>query len=213
MTAWQLRVEGPPPTPEFVASALHAGWRTWHTSPIQRTEVGGLLPTLIHRAQTAARLHEGDARRQSLANLAEVYHLAQAYLAWNGERELLWLTVDRGMIPRGSRRPAGDRVECVLRRPPATGGGALAGGSGAVHRAELVRPRLQDGGTEAAATLASLHLCAALTKARAGDQGGVVRLATGCRDREPATGRNVNPRHPVSTVLVEVYATMLAWAG
>ena len=98
LTAWQLRVEGPPPTPEFVASALHAGWRTWHTSPIQRTEVGGLLPTLIHRAQTAARLHEGDARRQSLANLAEVYHLAQAYLAWNGERELLWLTVDRGMI-------------------------------------------------------------------------------------------------------------------
>jgi transcriptional regulator with XRE-family HTH domain/tetratricopeptide (TPR) repeat protein len=212
LTAWQLRVEGPPPTPEFVSSALHAAWRTWHTSPQQRTEAGGVLPTLIHQAQTAARLHEGNARRQSLANLAEVYHLAQAYLAWHGEQELVWLTVDRGMT---AAQEADDPLTigwsvfyaAHLLRAVGRWEEAVEQLQAAV---ELVRPRLNNDGTEAAATLASLHLCAALTKARAGDQGAWHdwQQAVDIVQRLPAG--YVHPRHPVSTFLVDVYATMLA---
>lgn len=209
LTAWPLRVEGQPQSPEYLAGAVDASWRTWHGSPNQRTEVGAVLPDLLTEAQRAARLHEGTDRRRCLAQLAEVYHLAQAYLAWHGDRELVWLTVDRGMSAAQDAddpqalawavfyaahvlRATGRTDEAVEQLREATG---------------LVNP---EDGVAPAAALASLHLCSSLTRARAGDQAAwhdwqaaddvVRRLPEGY----------VHPHHPVGRALVDMYACMLA---
>jgi transcriptional regulator with XRE-family HTH domain len=80
-TSWRLNLTGQPATPDYLRGAVDAAWRTWHTSPQQRSEVSALLPGLLDQTQRAARQHEGADRRLSLSMLAETYHLAQAYLA------------------------------------------------------------------------------------------------------------------------------------
>lgn len=210
LTAWPLRGEGPPQTPDYLAGAVDAGWRTWHSSPHQRTEVGAVLPGLLTDTQRAARLHEGNDRRRVLALLAEVYHLTQAYLAWHGDRELVWLTVDRGMA---AAQDADDPhaiawsvfyAAHVLR---ATG------------RADEALEQLQEAttlvdpgaGIESAAVTASLRLCSALTRARAGDA-----AAWADWDQAAELVRRVfpqdyvHPHHPVGSAMIDLYACMLA---
>jgi transcriptional regulator with XRE-family HTH domain len=213
LTVWPLKIEGEPQTPDYLTGAVDAAWRTWHRSPTQRTEVGGILPGLITDAQRAARLHSGGDRRRVLVQLAETYHLTQAYLAWHGDRELVWLTVDRGLA---AAQDADDPYALswsvfyaahVLRATGRTDD-AIAQLSEA---RDLITTELdRDGGVEAAAILASLWLCSALTRARGGDQkawsdwdqaaGIVSRLPEGY----------VHPHHPTSGPLVDLYACMLA---
>lgn len=210
LTAWPLRVEGQPQSPEYLAGAVDAAWRTWHGSPNQRTEVGLVLPDLLTDAQRAARLHDGQSRRLVLAQLAEVYHLAQAYLAWHGERELVWLTVDRGMsAAQDADEPhaIGWAVFYAAHVLRATGRAPEA----LDQLREAITLVSPEAGVESAALLASLHLCSSLTRARAGDQAAwhdwqsadelVTRLF-------PAA--YVHPHHPVGRALVDLYACMLA---
>ncbi|MGW9208194.1 hypothetical protein ACWGR4_14535 [Embleya sp. NPDC055664] len=51
----------------------------------------------MHEAERAAETYDGDERRTAQALLSEVYHLAQAYLAWQAEPRLVWLVADRAM--------------------------------------------------------------------------------------------------------------------
>ena len=97
LTAWHVNVEGKPSSPEYLRGAVDAAWQTWHSSRHQRTEAGLVLPRLLTDTQRAVRLLDGKERRHALTSLAQAYHLAQAFLAWHGDRELVWLTVDRGM--------------------------------------------------------------------------------------------------------------------
>ncbi|GGM06150.1 MULTISPECIES: helix-turn-helix domain-containing protein [Micromonospora] len=213
LTAWHIKIDGDPESPAYLGGAIDAAWQTWHTSRHQRTEAGLVLPGLLDSTQRAARLHEGDDRRTSLALLAQAYHLAQAYLAWHGDREMVWLTVDRGLSAALDSddplaiaqsiwyaahllRSVGRADEAVERLREARG---------------LVEPRVADGGPEWAEMLADLHLCSALTRARSGDQGAWSDWDAARRVVERALPEGyVGRRTRVSRPLVDVYAVMCA---
>ncbi|MEV5768326.1 helix-turn-helix transcriptional regulator [Micromonospora sp. NPDC052213] len=213
LTAWHITVAGEPEQPDYLRGAVDSAWQTWHTSRHQRTEVGLILPGLLDATQRAARLHSGDDRRASLALLAQAYHLAQAYLAWHGDRELCWLTVDRGMT---AALDADDPLAIaqsiwyaahLLR--------AVGRGDEALERLRearsLIEPHVADGGTEWAEMLADLHLCTALTRARTGDQGAWADWEVARQVVERALPEGyVGLRTRVSRPLVDVYAVMCA---
>lgn len=213
LTAWHITIDGEPESTDYLRGAVDSAWQTWHISRHQRTEAGNLLPGLLDATQRAVRLHTGDDRRVSLTLLAQAYHLAQAYLAWHGDRELCWLTVDRGMA---AALDADDPLAIaqsiwyaahLLR--------AVGRGDEALERLRearaLIEPRVADGGTEWAEMLADLHLCAALTRARAGDQGAWSDWETAHDVVHRALPADyVGLRTRVSRPLVEVYAVMCA---
>ncbi|MFG3709234.1 helix-turn-helix transcriptional regulator [Micromonospora sp. NPDC047670] len=213
LTAWHITIGGEPERPDYLRGAVDSAWQTWHTSRHQRTEAGTILPGLLDATQRAARLHAGDDRRTSLALLAQAYHLAQAYLAWHGDRELCWLTVDRGMA---AALDADDPLAIaqsiwyaahLLR--------AVGRGDEALERLReargLIEPRVADGGVEWAEMLADLHLCTALTRARTGDQGAWSDWDAARQVVERALPDGyVGLRTRVSRPLVDVYAVMCA---
>ena len=58
-----------------------------------------LLPDLIRDAQTAVRQADtAPARRAAHAALAEVYSLAQFFVAYQPDAALLWRVAERGLI-------------------------------------------------------------------------------------------------------------------
>ena len=71
-------------------------WLLWHKSPMQRSEVGVALPTLIRQAHSSIRSTEGDARRQCRSAAGDLYRLVQRLLAHICEPELHALAVERG---------------------------------------------------------------------------------------------------------------------
>ncbi|MGL5857563.1 MAG: helix-turn-helix domain-containing protein [Angustibacter sp.] len=75
-----------------VASA----WRLWHASPTPRTDVGRLLPGLIHDAHISVRVHDDADRRRAQAVTGELYRLVQRVLAHVAEPRLHALAVERG---------------------------------------------------------------------------------------------------------------------
>jgi hypothetical protein len=172
LTTWPVIASGEPNTPEYLRGRLDAAWSTWHTSRQQRSEIGAVLPSLIDDTQRTVRLLSGQPRREAQGLMAETYHLAQAFLAWHGDRELCWLTVDRGMsAAMESDNPltiasAMWYAAALLR--------AVGRSEEALDRLrearEMVVPYVEDGSIEHAAMLADLDLGTALTKARAGNQ-------------------------------------------
>lgn len=213
LTDWKLAVEGEPSTPAYLRSAIDSAWRTWHTSPRQRSEVGELLPNLLTEAQRAARLATGDQRRPTLAMLAEAHHVAQAFLAWHGDRELVWLTVDRGMSAAlesedvvtigGSVWYAAHLLRAVGREDEALERLAEA-------RA-LVEPTVADGGTETAAMLADLYLCTALTLARKSDPSAWASWSAAADVVSRALPADyAHPWTRVGPALIDVYAVQIA---
>jgi transcriptional regulator with XRE-family HTH domain len=213
LTTWQLKTDGTADSAEYLRGAVDAAWQTWHRSANQRTEAGALLPGLIDRGRRAARLHTGDERRKTLIALADVYHLTQAYLAWHGERELLWLTVDRGV---SAAMDADDPIAMAwstfyaahLLRAVGRSDEALEQLGDAV---ELVQPTME-GNTDVAELIASLHLCAGLTRARTGDQGAWADWEAARAVVYGQLLENHVPRstHPVDRALIDVQATMIA---
>lgn len=213
LTAWHLSVQGDPASPQYLRGAVDTAWRTWHTSRQQRTDAGALLPGLLDTAQRSVRLLDGADRRAALPMLAEAYHLAQAYLAWHGDRELMWLCVDRGMA---AAQDADDPLAISgatwyaahLLRAVGRSDDALAR---LAEARSMIEPWVPDGAVEYAAMLADLHLCSALTRARSGDQGA-------WQDWESARAvvtRALPPDYVgawtrISPVLVDVYAVMVA---
>jgi transcriptional regulator with XRE-family HTH domain len=87
---------------EPVSAAALAGrvaqaWELWHGARMQRTGLATILPGLLTQGRTAARLLEGADRRSALVSVAQIYHLAQLYLAFQPVPELIYLTSDRAM--------------------------------------------------------------------------------------------------------------------
>lgn len=214
LTSWPIRVTGQPASPDYLRGAVDSAWQTWHSSARQRTEAAGLLPNLLGEAQRATRLHEGLDRRRSLTMLAEAYHLAQAYLAWHGDRELMWLCVDRGM---SAAIDADDPLAIAgaswyaahLLRAVGQPDEALA----RIDEArEILTPLVSDEAAhEYPAMLADLLLCRALTRARSGDEGAWADWEIGRRivhDLLPV--EYVGGWTRVGRTLVDVYAVMCA---
>jgi transcriptional regulator with XRE-family HTH domain len=91
------RREAPPAA--HLRARLARAWAARHSAPNHRDVVGALLPDLIRDAQAAVRQAEtGADRRTAHAVLAEVYSLAQFFVAYQPDAALLWRVAERGLI-------------------------------------------------------------------------------------------------------------------
>ncbi|KWX01894.1 Transcriptional regulator [Carbonactinospora thermoautotrophica] len=196
---------------------LDDAWRTWHTSPTQRSDAADLLPGLIVDMRHAARVYDGTERRRALTLLSETYHLAQAYLAWQSSPELLWMSTDRALT-------AAEQADDMLALASAVwyyAHAVRAVGEGeratemVVTMAEQIEPRLErlDGPdfVEHLAMWGTLYLCAALTVARAGDSGDAWRYW----DRADSAARRLpdgyaHPWHMFGRANVDLYGVSIA---
>lgn len=71
------------PEPLELDQRADAGWRVWHASPYQRTQVGELLPQLILDVHAASRM-AGDlpGRRRAAAAMTQVYALTMLTIGY-----------------------------------------------------------------------------------------------------------------------------------
>lgn len=213
LTSWTLRPQGQPQTPAYLDNAVDAAWREWHTSRTQRTNAGLALPRLLDETGRAARLLDGQDRRAALTSYAEALHLAQAYLAWHGDRELVWMAVDRAMAAsRDADDPLSIARSCWYTTHLLRAVGRHAEGLELLDEArQLTEPSVADGGPEWAEMLADIEMCDGLTRARSGDQGAWAHLEKARRIvRQALPVDYVGVRTRVSRALVDVYAVMYA---
>lgn len=91
------RREAPPAA--HLRARLARAWAARHSSPNHRDVIGALLPDLIRDAQAGVRQADtGAERRAAHAVLAEVYSLAQFFVAYQPDAALLWRVAERGLI-------------------------------------------------------------------------------------------------------------------
>lgn len=87
------------PSPRHIAARLARAWSARHSAPNHREVIGALLPELIRDAQLAVKQAEAPADwRAAQAVLAEVYSLAQFFLAYQPDSSLLWRVAERSMV-------------------------------------------------------------------------------------------------------------------
>ncbi len=98
VNAVPITTSRPAPRIAHLRARLDRAWTARHSAPNHREVVGRLLPSLIEDAQLAVRQNEGADRRASQAVLAEVYALAQFFLAYQPAQDLLWRVAERSMI-------------------------------------------------------------------------------------------------------------------
>ena len=89
------RVADHPPTPDDITIRVSRAWKLWHHSYEERTALAALLPDLITDTRRAARAADPGQRRPMHVALANVYHLAQLFLAFQPVEALVWLSADR----------------------------------------------------------------------------------------------------------------------
>ncbi|MFE5630594.1 helix-turn-helix domain-containing protein [Streptomyces sp. NPDC056543] len=87
------------PSAAHISARLSRAWAARHSAPNHREVVGELLPGLIRDAQLAVKQAETPADwRAAQAALAEVYSLAQFFLAYQPDSSLLWRVAERSMV-------------------------------------------------------------------------------------------------------------------
>lgn len=95
-TAVRAPLPARPPEPLELDQRADAGWRLWHASPYQRTQVGELLPQLILDVHAASRMAEDLAgRRRAAAAMTQVYALTMLAIGYVCEADLYWTVLDR----------------------------------------------------------------------------------------------------------------------
>lgn len=98
LTAFPTLADRQAPSVAYLRAALDAAWNIRHSAPNHRGAIGGLLPGLIRDAQLAVRQAETAAERRAAQSLqAEVYFLAQFFVAYQPDPSLLWRVSERGM--------------------------------------------------------------------------------------------------------------------
>lgn len=162
-----------PASVDELRGQVAAAWTLWHRSRFQRTELGGLLPTLLRDAQALPRSLEGAERRKAYAVLADVYHLAQQALAYACEPELYWTITDRGRL---AAQDADDPLS-LAGATWAYANGLREGGYGdeairvVEDAASALYHRLEGGSDDLRGMYGALRLHAAITYARDGKEG------------------------------------------
>ncbi|MFF0015197.1 helix-turn-helix domain-containing protein [Streptomyces sp. NPDC005374] len=97
--AFPVASAGEAPPTAHLRARLARAWSARHSAPNHRDVVGALLPELIRDAQAAVRQADtGGDRRAAQAVLAEVYSLAQFFVAYQPDAALLWRVAERGLI-------------------------------------------------------------------------------------------------------------------
>ncbi|MBV9447319.1 MAG: helix-turn-helix transcriptional regulator [Streptosporangiaceae bacterium] len=203
-----------PQTDAYLRAALDSAWQVWHTSSKQRTETGKVLPRLILDARRAATRHEGGDRREVHRLLAQTYHLAQAWLAWHGDRELVWMSADRAYsAAQAADDPLVMARACwyyaALLRATGHYADAVLELDSAIP---LIRDRMEED-RESAATYVDLEMHAALTLARAGDESAWARWEKGRAAAHRLLPEGyAYPQTRIGQVMVELYGVMVAVA-
>lgn len=160
------------PNLDDLAARVATAWRARHASPDHRTIIGALLPGLIRDTRTATAATTGTQRCKAYALEADTLGLAQMFVAYQPAQELLWRIAEREMI---TAQESGDphsravanwfMVEAL--RDSGDWDSAMDVGLAAIHDAE----QHVNGHSNLAAMVGALHTVAALTAARAGQEG------------------------------------------
>ncbi|MFJ9121296.1 helix-turn-helix domain-containing protein [Streptomyces sp. NPDC102394] len=97
--AFPVATQREAPSAAHLQARLARAWSARHSAPNHREVIGSLLPNLIGDAQLAVRQAEsGPQRRAAQAVLAEVYSLAQFFVAYQPDAALLWRVAERGLV-------------------------------------------------------------------------------------------------------------------
>jgi transcriptional regulator with XRE-family HTH domain len=176
INAFPLTTEAEAPPAAHVRARLSRAWSARHSAPDHRAVVGALLPELIRDAQLSARQAQAPADRQAaLATLAEVYSLAQFFLAYQPDSALLWRVAERGMV---AAQDSGDAhaiamTAWLLAEAHRDCGIDHLDAADAVTEEALryLEPLLPDAGDEVLAMAGALRAAAGFTAARRGDTG------------------------------------------
>ncbi|SHF13782.1 helix-turn-helix domain-containing protein [Streptoalloteichus hindustanus] len=200
---------------DHLQSRVDSTWRTWHTSPTMRTDVGEALPSLLTAARAAVTSVSSDTdRRKARFVLSEAYHLGQAFLAWvDGASHWYWLTVDRGLqmgedADDPVARAAGLMYYAFALRVVGQPEGALDVLNTAV---EALDPVLDAGDPDVWGMRGALHLAVASTTARhLGDPSAWVAVEEADRVAARLPKGYVHPRHPFSRSHVDLHRCWVA---
>jgi len=164
------------PSPRHLRARLAAAWQARHRSPDHREVVGALLPDLIRDAQLAARQADTSAdRRTAQAVLAQVYALAQFFVAYQPDSSLLWRAAERGMVAaQESEDPHTIGISAwLLAQAHRDSGESHYDAADAVAREVLdyLEPLLPDADGPVLAIAGALRFEAGYTAARRGNKG------------------------------------------
>ncbi|GAA2427179.1 hypothetical protein GCM10010191_45060 [Actinomadura vinacea] len=164
---------GPPSPLDHLQARLDAAWRARHASPDHRTVLGSLLPELIRDAKHAARAYEGAERRRALSLLAQIYNLAQFFVAYQPSADLLWRVVERSiMAAEESEDPRAFAGAVWLATQAHRDVNDFAAAEAVnLEGIDLVAPHVEQAGTRLRALWGALHHELAYTAARAGEKG------------------------------------------
>jgi transcriptional regulator with XRE-family HTH domain len=204
---------GPPAPLDHIQARIDFAWRARHSAPHHRTVIGALLPGLISDAKHAASSYEGGSRRQALSLLAQVYNLAQFFVAYQPAADLLWRIAERSlMAAQESEDPrALGGALWLLAQAHRDSGDFDAADAVSRDSLDLLRPHLPDAGAGLRAMWGALLFEAAYTCARAGQAG----AAWGWWDQADAVARTLPPGHydlmtSFSQVIMSAHAVTIA---
>jgi hypothetical protein len=213
------RQEAPPAA--HLRARLARSWAARHSAPNHRDVIGALLPELIRDAQLAVRQADsGTDRRAAQAALAEVYSLAQFFVAYQPDAALLWRVAERGLIAaQESEDPHAIGVAAWLAAQAHRDSGPAHFDSADVVNLEtlaFLEPLLPDADEDVLAIAGALTFEAGYTAARRGETGTAWRYwdqARAMADRLPESyyhpvtsfSRAIIGAHAV-TIAVELHA-------
>ncbi|MFF9018438.1 helix-turn-helix domain-containing protein [Streptomyces sp. NPDC014870] len=162
------------PSAAHIAARIRRAWSARHSAPNHREVVGELLPGLIRDAQLAVKQAQAPADwRAAQAVLAEVYSLAQFFLAYQPDSSLLWRAAERSMVAaQQSDDPHTVGVSAwLLTQAHRDSGRSHYDAADAVNRQALalLEPLLADAGNDVLAIAGALQFEAGYTAARRGE--------------------------------------------
>jgi DNA-binding XRE family transcriptional regulator len=173
INAVTVNVSGPPAPLDHLQARLDAAWRARHSAPDHRTVLGALLPDLIRDARHAARSYEGAQQRRALALTAQVFNLAQFFVAYQPSSDLLWRTVERAMMAAEEAEDPRAFAGAVWLATQAHRDAGDFDAAETINREgmEAITPHVEDAGTGLRALYGALHHEMAYTAARTGQRG------------------------------------------
>ncbi|GAA3737939.1 transcriptional regulator with XRE-family HTH domain [Spinactinospora alkalitolerans] len=174
VNAFPALTQRPAPPVAHLRARLDQAWAARHSAPNHREVLGLLLPGLITDAQLAA--HQADSgrqRRAAQAVLAEVYALAQFFIAYQPAQDLLWRVAERGMV---AAQDSGDAhaigvASWLMAQAHRDAGDWDAADVVTSQTVRVLAPMLPDGPDDVLAIWGALQFEAGYTAARRGELG------------------------------------------
>lgn len=162
------------PPAAHLRARLARAWAARHQAPNHREVLGALLPDLIRDGQAAVRQAAAPAQRRAAQSvLAEVYSLAQFFLAYQPDSALLWRVAERGMVAAQESEDPHALGMAAWLTAEAHRDSAHYDGADTVTREALqfLDPLLPDATDDVRAIAGALQVAAGYTAARRGDTG------------------------------------------